>query len=288
MLTCLEEFSLVKEALKYNAVDYLLKSELNSKNLIDSIDKAKVECKIRKKSFSLDIVDLESKEKDNEIIKDILSKINLPQEINKKQLNYLCSKDILENYFILQINIEYPFSENSEEDFSKEDFKKIYEYQGELNLRLAKSYFSNIYQIEVSKHAPYAYFYYVYNVSKAKYNTYLPIFIKKINSISLDVIAVKSYVIATDLYESYKQIEVCKKELKDLRNYFFNLEKNMISLKEIDTIELKQIIFNAYIDRISFSLKSKNINDFRYYMSKIKSKLEQYNYTRGEAIVFFR
>ncbi len=285
MLTCLEEFSLIKEALKYNAVDYLLKSELNSKNLIQSIEKAKAECKIRQKYFSLDMEDLESNEKDNKIIKNILSRINLPQEINPKQINYLCSKDILNNYFIVQINIEYPFFEENN-SFSKEDFKRIYEYQGELNLRLAKSYFSNLYQVEVSRPAPYAYLYFFHNVSKARYETNLPILIKKMNSISKDVTGVKSYVISTALYENYKQIEECKNELSLLRNSFFNIEKNIIDITSIKKYEYKPIIFNAYIDRISSALKTKNINDFRYYMNKINSKLIEYNYIRGEAVVF--
>lgn len=285
MLTCLEEFSLIKEAIKHNAVDYLLKSELNAKNLISSIEKAKSESKLRKNYFLMDIENIESSEKDTKIIKNILSRINLPQEINSKQINYLCSKDILTNYFIFQINIEYPiFDEN--ENFLKDDFKRIYEYQGELNLRLAKSYFKTLYEIEVSRPAPYAFLYFVHDVSKAKYETYLPILIKKINSISQDVTGVKSYVISTSLFENYKQIEICKKELRDLRNNFFIFEKNIISLNSIEVIELKQIIFSAYIERISAALKSKNINDFRYYMNKINSKLIEYNYTRGEAIVF--
>jgi two-component system response regulator YesN len=283
MLTCLEEFSLIKEAIKYNIIEYLLKSELNEKILTASIESAKIECNIRKSYITLDIEEFDNKEKDIKLINNILTRLNLPQPIDKKQLEYLCSKDMLSNYFLLQINLEYFFF-NENGDFAKEDFDRIYEYQGELNLRLAKNYFTNIIQIEVSRPAPFAYLYFAHNVSRAKYETNISAFIKKVGSVSQDITGVKSSVLVTRLFENENEIELCKDELKQLRDGFFNSGKNLIGLQ--NKIEYKQIVFNAYIDRISSSLKTKNINDFRYYMNKIHTKLIDYNYIRGEAVVF--
>lgn len=283
MLTCLEEFSMIKEAIKFNAVEYLLKSELNEKVLTESIEKAKAECNIKKSYISLDIEEENSQEKNTKLIKNILSRFNLPQPITQKQLSFLSSQDILSNYFILQINLEYCFfGENC--DFNKEDFDKIYEYQGELNLRLANNYFVNIFNIESARQDSFSFLYFVYGLSKAKYETNVEAFTRKITSLSQDITGVKSSVIVTKLYASEKQIENCKQEIQNLRNIFFNLGNHLIG--EQTHIEYKQIIFNAYIERISSSLKSKNINDFRYYMNKISLKLNEYNYIRGEAVVF--
>jgi two-component system response regulator YesN len=283
MLTCLEEFSLIKEAIKYNAVEYLLKSDLTKKILTDSIERAKAECNIRRSYISIDIEESNTKEKDEKIIKNILSRLNLPQKIEKKQIDYLCSKDILSNYFLIQINLEYCLF-NQESDFLKEDLDRIYEYQGELNLRLAKNYFTNIFQVDFPSKAHSAFLYFVYNVSNAKYETNINAFSRKISSVSQDITGVKSSVLITKIYDNEKQIEICKDDLKQLRNNFFNLGKDLIGTQT--KLEFKQIVFNAYVDRISSSLKTKNINDFRYYMNKINLKLLEYNYIRGEAVVF--
>lgn len=285
MLTCLEEFSLVKEALRNNAVEYLLKSELNEKNLIASIQRAKNECELRKNYIKININEQKNEEDDLKSIKSILSRINLPEPIKNKHINFLCSKGILKNYFVFQINIKFPLSDE-ETIYTKEDYQRMYKYQGELNIRLIKNFFPDNFEIEVSRPAPFAYIYFVYNVSKAKYETNLPSLEKKIKGIAEDITGVKSYLIATQLYESEKDIEECKKQLYSLRNKFFILEKSILGQKNSTYLDFHQIVFNAYIDRISNSLKNKNINDFRYYMNKIHTKLINYNYVRGDAIVF--
>ncbi len=285
MLTCLEEFSLVKEALRYHAVDYLLKSELHAKSLKDSVEKAKAECTIRKQYLSLEVDDTTSKEQDSKTVMQILSQVNGLKPIDPKELHYLCSKHILTNYFVLQINIEYPFGEG-EERFAPEDFKRVYEYQGELNSRLLKSYFNEIYQLEVSNPAPYAYVYFIHNVSNAKYESKIAPFAKKLSAVSQDVTGVRSYILVTSLYGDHKEIELCQKELTTLRNSFFNREQNIVGAHTIKPLEFKPIIFQAYIDRIGAALKTRNINDFRYSMNKVHTKLQEYHYTRGEAIVF--
>jgi two-component system response regulator YesN len=283
MLTCLEEFSLIKEAIKYNAVEYLLKSELTETVLTESIERAKAECNIRRSYMSVDIEEYNTKEKDEKTIKNILSRLNLPQIIDKKQIDFLCSKDILSNYFLIQINLDYRFFDQ-ESEFTKEDLDRIYEYQGELNLRLAKNYFTNIYQVDFPSKAHSSFLYFAYNVSSARYETNITAFSRKISSVSQDITGVKSYVLATKLYGNENQIEICKEDLKQLRNNFFNLGEDLLGVQK--TLEFKQIVFNAYVDRISSSLKTKSINDFRYYMNKINIKLLEYNYIRGEAVVF--
>ncbi len=285
MLTCLEEFSLVKEALQYQAVDYLLKSELHAKSLQASVEKAKAESDMRKQYLSLEVDGVTSREQDSKTVTQILSQINVPKTIDPKELHYLCSKNILTNYFVLQINIEYPFGEGDER-FVAEDFKKVYEYQGELNTRLIKSHFSDMYQLEVSNPAPFAYVYFIHNVSKAKYESKIDPFVKKLSAVSQDVTGVKSYLLATRLYGDYKEIEACKQELTLLRDSFFNIERSIVGAHTIEPLEFKPIIFQAYIDRLGSALKARNMNDFRYYMNKVSTKLVEYHYTRGEAIVF--
>jgi two-component system response regulator YesN len=82
MLTCLEEFTLTKEAMRYGAVDYILKTELDEQELRASLGRAKGESDARRK-LSQSLVAAEVNQTNDEAVRAaMLSRIIFPNPWN--------------------------------------------------------------------------------------------------------------------------------------------------------------------------------------------------------------
>ena len=68
MLTNLQEFDLAKDAIRYRAVDYLVKNQLDARMLVESLEKAKKEHDSRSRFVQADRLDLFNVKKRRELM----------------------------------------------------------------------------------------------------------------------------------------------------------------------------------------------------------------------------
>lgn len=127
ILTSLEEFKLAKEAIRYNACDYLLKTELDPAILSSALARAKEECD-RRHSLMRNIT-FENFKKDE--ISSIISNLMIMRDISNEVQLLLLKNGLLDSYAFLGVFFEYPVS-NLEKTWTVSDYDRLYGWEGEV------------------------------------------------------------------------------------------------------------------------------------------------------------
>ncbi len=138
LLTNLEEFSLVKEALRLGAVDYLIKLELDEMALIGALERAKERCSLsHRKMLAMEDGEVTADERIQNYFRHIL--ICNPDAHPDEGLSAM----IRERYpglLLMLIHFNYGF-EGFSQEFSREDQKKVMNFAENIIHEMVKGFF---------------------------------------------------------------------------------------------------------------------------------------------------
>ena len=142
MLTNLQEFDLAKDAIRYRAVDYLVKNQLDARMLVESLEKAKKEHDSRSRFVQADRLDLFNVKKRRELMQaaclDLLFSQDSPAFEQARTV--LAENRMLDGYGIIYI----PFDFASLPDCSRLTYEvqsNLTAWERELTSRLADNLF---------------------------------------------------------------------------------------------------------------------------------------------------
>lgn len=127
ILTSLEEFKLAKEAIRYNARDYLLKTELDPQILSSALVRAKAECD-RRHSLMRNIT-FENFKKDE--LSSIIANLMVMRDISNEVQLLLFKNGLLDSYAFLGVFFEYPVS-NLEKIWTVSDYDRLFGWEWEV------------------------------------------------------------------------------------------------------------------------------------------------------------
>ena len=228
ILTSLEEFALAKEAIKYNASDYLLKTELDSDFLKKAIEKAKVEHSRRSGIINFELKqDTKSASIDN-ILQNLFLIKNIPAEGEK----LLQEHGLLDNYALLAIFLDYPVS-SLETSWKVSDYKRLYDWEGEVIKKIIPSALKEAYSVIPPAGKRFLYIYYVANIIPGTWPQVVSRIREKIAKASELVTGLNTEVEATHLYSGRNELSEMCEEVDKLTTRFY-LEKKSFNTESLN------------------------------------------------------
>lgn len=259
ILTNLEEFTLAKETIKYSAIDYLLKTELDETSLTESLNKAILESKKR----STLIQTRYDSFCEEESIKKLIQSIFQIREVPRESLALLLKENLLDSYAFIGFYLEYPDTGYSTED--EHDFSKLFEWQGEIIEKILPTYCSIFYRAVPITNKRNLHLYFISGIDELSWHRTIEVIKEKISNASMMVTGREIEIAYTKLYSGSEALIECRNEFEYLSSLRY-LEKSNAhcSSLDLDRIypKLERIIssndaegFSLCMDRICSSIK---------------------------------
>ena len=136
ILTSLEEFRLVKEAIQYGVCEYVVKTELDEKTLSRVVEKVKMEVDRRRLLASPH----EGGEGLEASLSQLVSNLLLVRDISVETSSRLERAGMLDSFGFIAFMVDYPAS-TLDKTWSLDDYHRLYEWQGDVIAKVMPSVF---------------------------------------------------------------------------------------------------------------------------------------------------
>lgn len=288
MLTCLEEFRLVQEALRLHAVEYLIKTDLDQTTLSRAIEQAKTECLRRRTLLRTDLEKTVAADTAQHIVAEILPALGLPGSLSEEHRRYLWELGMTTNHALMQVQIEYPPSTESA-PYTSADYRRMYDWQGEILDNLVRNTFSDALRVK-STNGEYHYIrYYLWNLVPSRFPSHMKNLASRLRSASSTITGLGTQVLSTPSHPDVTTLDGCRAELNDLHTRFFSTSRDNPSglhwgCNPTEPFQPSSVALNALSDRIQTALRSRNPADLAFYVERAVQRLQTETHTRGHAL----
>lgn len=281
MLTCLEEFTLAKEAMRYGAVDYVLKTELDGPELRKSLRRAKAESDARRK-LKQGNTKSEVRRNDEEETRDaMLSRLYLAEPLDQSQVAYYRSRHMDRNIVLLQVLLTMVRTE--EDPFDSVSFKEKTSYAIDIVTRIVSASFPSFHIVSRSSRRFFTIFFYLHNVVPSTYPSSFERCAAKIKTSLNDLVGVDGNVVATDVCPDITRIEEAKSQLTAMKDLFFILGKTLTA-KETGSVTFSSASLETVSGRVLEAIHLRQNENFSYYLGMFKTRLQKENFPQSEVI----
>ncbi|GMQ60786.1 response regulator transcription factor [Vallitalea maricola] len=233
MLTNHQDFHLAQQALKHKAVDYIVKTNLQPELFIQSLENAQNELNKRRKINKIDFVESYIHKNEKEIVKNsilnILNSTTNDRHHLDEQFQICESANIFESYSIMQIYIDNPDIVNINL-FSAEDKNKIMECEKDIINKICKNFFENYIILDYDSSSVLVFISNYPNMDKQ----YIRHLYRKILTTSKNILETSIDIAITQIFNSSKDIYLCIEQLKQINNFYYYNNTNIVFYDEID------------------------------------------------------
>lgn len=260
MLTNHPDFQLAQHSLRYRAVDYLLKSDLDATALEAGLAHAKTECDTRAKLNRVQLVDdyLENNRRrllENAFLSLVQSQ---PGAANTKAADILDKNHVLNRYAAAYLPLD--FSETDWESSSPAERAKLFSWVQELCEGVAASSFP--FHILLSANTPtqsQSLFLLSWQlVDDADWRSRLATFAEKAASACSTIAKTGIAVLGTDCFAGPQDLEICRRQVFGLRDSYYYLGSGTMFYSERAPIAWGTLALGGLGDRLAAEIKAKN------------------------------
>lgn len=283
VLTNLEEFELARQAMKYRAVDYLVKSRLEAPKLEEVIERAKKERGSRTYRTVANAANYLKAEEQNKIVNKVLQEAIFFKGGAQREeyIKVLKDSGILSNYGYIYIPFEFSASGG---DFpEKGEITKRMGLLKELVEKVTGNIFGSNYSLLDMGSVRYVVLF-VWNVhvgNLGTWNSKKEMFLRKLTSIVKNVTQTECSIWTTEIYKGYEELQICADECRALmENYYLGLpgdEKR--SSTEYEPLGLKGIGSEFYHE-----ITKKNLQGIHILMDKVVGRIRNTVHQKSQAI----
>lgn len=287
MLTNLEEFELARQALKYHAVDYLVKSQLEAPMLEKALEHAKAERGNRTYRTVTSAADYMEKEEKKKVISRALQEaIFLKNGVqNKEYIKLLKDAGILVSYCYFYI--PFDFLAINGEPVEKGEKARLMDWIREMLTKTAENIFGEDYillDMGVSS-ACVLFTYRIYaggGISEREKK--FEMFSRKLISSVRTVTQVECHVFHTAIHEGYDELKICAGEYRRLmEQYYLGLsepgEYTADSEEKYEPLGLKGIGSELYHE-----IMQKNLKGIKNVMDNVETQITNTVHQKSQAI----
>lgn len=273
MLTNLQDFDLVKSALQYRALDYIIKNQLDSSILENSLEKAKKEWKNRNQLAVIHSVSTQNAMLKDDFIRNIFfSPIpstlpeNYPSELN---FNCYCAA-----YLVLNYNTD-----------SIENQMQLYAWEVELIEAIAGKHFSNFSLIPIDASCQSLFFICenIPELSTQREDLFRQFYSKLCNS-SQKITNVSMHMMVTDCFYGVQTIYDCRKELETLLDIYYNSENPLILFDFAEANNIHSLKLTGFSSQLVSAIHEKNQARCTILIDRITKRVLEVFHPRNQAI----
>lgn len=285
VLTNLEEFELARQAMKFRAVDYLVKSRLEASKLEETLARAKEERENRTQQTVVNAVSYLEQEERKKIISRVLQEVLFFSGGGQREeyIKILKESGVLKDYGYFYIPFE--FSASGGELPEKEERAKRMELVQELVVKTAENIFKSSYiLLDVgSAHAIVLFIWDVYEGQGGSWEKNAEMFSRKLTSVVKNVTQTECKVFRTEIHKGYDELKECANEYRTLlERYYLGIpdeEYQNNGQTEFEPLGLKGIGSELYHE-----IMQRNLKGINTLMDNVISRIQNTAHQKSQAV----
>ena len=260
MLTNHPDFQMAQHSLRYRAVDYLLKSDLEPEALERSLAAAQAECRTRAKLNRVEMVDdyLEHN-RQNMLEKAFLSLMqSQPGYANENAVELLAENGALQNYAIAYLVMDFS-AVSGWKDFSPEERAKTFEWVRELCREVAQNTFPENALFSANTPAQsQTLFLLCWQLETEAWKSRLRIFAEKAGAACRTIAKTELAVMGTSCFAGPESLESCRRQLFGLRDNYYYFGSNAMFYEDFAPVKWGSLALGGIGDRLQTEINAKN------------------------------
>lgn len=260
MLTNHPDFQMAQHSLRYRAVDYLLKSDLEPEALERSLAAAQAECRTRAKLNRVEMVDdyLEHNCQ-NMLEKAFLSLMqSQPGYANENAVELLAENGALQNYAIAYLVMDFS-AVSGWKDFSPEERAKTFEWVRELCREVAQNTFPENALFSANTPAQsQTLFLLCWQLETEAWKSRLRIFAEKAGAACRTIAKTELAVMGTSCFAGPESLESCRRQLFGLRDNYYYFGSNAMFYEDFAPVKWGSLALGGIGDRLQTEINAKN------------------------------
>ncbi len=260
MLTSLEEFLLVKEAMRYHAIEYLVKTELDETVLARALETAIAEYERRSNASSYRLRDTLAEQQEGELAAQAIARVHKSGEMDRQTAHLLTKKGMLDSYALLSLAIIFPLDE-TEKAYNPQERGRLCSWIGEVATKVLPTYAPKAMPITPAVDAPMRFLWFCHDLDARRWKQHTPCLKEKLASAAKMVTGLDVQILTTAIYNTSDALPACLQAMEEAydRWYLHGDDKEYCAL-DLDGVYTKveqEIVaqrvsgFSAAIERIS-------------------------------------
>lgn len=283
MLTNHPNFDLARDALRYRAVDYLLKSQLVPETLEASLAKACAECDARTKLSRAALHDQVLFQAQQEALQRAAAELVRPQKNSlPADMQALLSRHGLCNGCGILL-IFFTASASSADYRCTEDLHRLYEYQCEVIEKLADTFFPSHLLLHTDALFQEAVLL-CWHSDAAEWTARCTNFCERLQTASSSVTQLHPHVLCTDYADWPQTPALLQKQLHKLRAYYYQTGISFSHIAQAAVPPSQDLRLSGTAARLQSELRCKNYAAVRALFEKITARIQETPHTRKAAV----
>lgn len=259
MLTNLQEFELARECIRYHAVDYLVKTQMEEQMLKEALEKGKTEVNKRRK---LSIADFEeSCEQINvsKVLSDSMIRLISTSYLPDSIIDFFGRNGILDSFLL--ISFQFTFSEHQLfSGYTYQEYDKLYNWEWEIVEELAGNCFEHFSLFSPDRQDSAQMFLLLWGSRVNQYDATITTFRKKLAVASEELTGLCPCILMTDVLSGKEELLSSPQQMKELRNYFYLKGGQFACYKDIPQIDYKVLDVKGKARMLKRDLENRNIS----------------------------
>lgn len=266
MLTSLEEFLLVKEAMRYHAIEYLVKTELDETVLARALKAAIAEYERRSNASSYRLRDTLAEQQEGELAAKAITRVHKSGEMDRQTAHVLTKKGMLDSYALLSLAIIFPLDE-TEKAYTPQERERLCSWIGEVATKVLPTYAPKAMPITPALDAPMRFLWFCHDLDARRWKQHTPSLKEKLASAARMVTGLEVQVFATAIYSTSDALPACLQAMEEAYNrWYLHGDEQEYGTLDLDGVyaKVEQEIseqrvsgFSATIERISERIASR-------------------------------
>lgn len=277
MLTNLQDFDLVKNALRFRAVDYLVKSQLEPEVLEHTLSNAKKEWDNRNRLDNANYIESQGK-----VISELLWKETFlrptPQMLDKALSTENDHPFDLESYTAIYLIMDY-----GTQDHTK-NIKELFAWEKDLVNAMAQKHFTSFSLFEPDNTYDSLVILCSVPGEPRALKKIMEQFYQKLRSSSSNITQVSIYMMAAQCFHGIQSMADCRSQLFSLVDHFYNTEQAFLLESDISPISYKSLGLTGITTQLVEALHEKNTVRCKSLFEKTASRIQDINHERQSAV----
>lgn len=281
MLTNYQEFDLARESLRFKAVDYLLKTQLEAealeKSLALAIQESARRCKISKVNFVEHYIISNKATLIGENVRKIVYSKNGADL--QESFHILYENGVFASYAMLEFLLDFSKVPNLD-TFTSQDKRRIFEFEKDVIDKLVCNFFPN-YSLLIPEPRGRKLLIFLWDLPRETLSASITKLYSKLNSASDNVTQARLSLLATDRFTGRDQLRSCFEQLEEMEDGYYLSARPFFCGKDLEEIPYETLNLSSQINRLAAEVRSKNVPHCGQLIQKIRDSLSQTNHRRG-------
>lgn len=279
VLTNLQEFDLVRKSLRYQAADYLIKTQLEPHTLGNALEGAVKLAGQRRSQYSRPKGAVNIVNKREYLLRDAAVTILTGGTPSQAAQTALQETGIVNGCFFLEIQMLYPQQNTTNKDSEPQ---RLFMWETEIVLEVANNCFDSFLPIPTELTGQ-SVLLLVWGQNSPLHKQ-VPTFCKKLQAASANITRVTPCVLQTGLLVGERGLLACRSQLQALRDYFYLHGPAYVQFNILPAVTHSGLGLSGIAARLAGELRSTNIAGFHDLLDTVIARTQAVEHEKSQGI----